>query len=90
MTERHLWYIPVRLRRRLVDVISFSDIVDRQLAARRHATNMSCAGFAVGLLVGPASTIAKAFEKLAKAVDQQKDRIWPDGYWTWLQQSAGG
>jgi hypothetical protein len=34
------------LRRRLVDVISFSDIVDRQLAARRHATNMSCAGFA--------------------------------------------
>jgi hypothetical protein len=45
---------------------------------------------AVGLLVGPASTIAKAFEKLAKAVDQQKNRIWPDGYWTWLQQSAGG
>jgi CBS domain-containing protein len=46
MTERHLWYIPVKLRRRLVDVISFSEIMDRQLAARRYATNMFCAGFA--------------------------------------------
>lgn len=46
MTERRLSYIPVKLRRRLVDVISFNDIMDRQLAARRYATSMSCAGFA--------------------------------------------
>lgn len=46
MTERHLWHIPVKLRRRLVDVISFSEIMDRQLAARRYAASRFCADLA--------------------------------------------
>lgn len=44
----------------------------------------------VGLLVGPASTIAKAFETSAQPIDQQKDDSWADGYWEWLKQNAGG
>jgi hypothetical protein len=45
---------------------------------------------AVGLIVGPASTIAKAFETPAQTIDQQKNGSWADGYWERLQQNAGG
>lgn len=46
LTERHLVHIPVKVRRRLVDIISLSDIIDRQLAFQRDTATIFFEGFA--------------------------------------------